>query len=330
MVPRRRDAVIDTLRQRFLSASHLGLLRPGDKLPSARDLARELGVDRRVVLAAYRYLEGEGVIELRQRSGIYFAPAAVNGRSVDSRRAEWMTHVVAEAVAHGTAVPALADALHRHVSTLRLRAACVECNDDQIAALCATLRDDYGFEADGVAIDSLRDVTTLFGVADAGNVGDDARVPATVPAALRRADLLVTTPFHAGDVKLVAERLGKPWIVVDLRADVFAELARLLERGPAYAVVADPRFARKLTLIYRSTGGARHFRALVAGRDDLAEIPAGAPTFVTSLARAHLADATLAVHEIPAPSALSAASTRDVVAFIVHANTAALAGRATG
>lgn len=322
MAPRRRDAVIDTLRQRFLSASHLGLLAPGDKLPSARDLARELGVDRRVVLAAYRYLEREGVIELRQRSGIYFAPAAAGGRPADARgdlrRAEWIADVVAEGVSQGTPLLALADELHRHLRTLRLRAACVECNDDQIAALCATLGDDYGLEADGVAIDPLRDVTALF--------------DGELPAALRRADVLVTTPFHAGDVKLVAERLGKPWIAVGLRADVFAELARLLERGPAYAVVADLRFARKLALIYRAAAGGRHFRAFVAGRDDLAQIPAGAPTLVTQLARARLAAASLPtppVHEIAEPRALSAASTRDVAAFIVRANAAALAGRAT-
>ncbi len=43
---RRRDDVINTLRQRFLSGSHLGLLEPGDKLPSARDLARDLDGDQ--------------------------------------------------------------------------------------------------------------------------------------------------------------------------------------------------------------------------------------------------------------------------------------------
>lgn len=343
MVPR-RDAVVATLRQRFLSASHLGLLAPGDKLPSARELARELGVDRRVVLAAYRYLEREGVIELRQRSGIYFAPAAAGGRGAnpraDARRTAWLADVVADAVGWGTPVPALADELHRHVSTLRLRAACVECNEDQIAALCGTLRDDYGFETAGVVLDPLADVTASFPALFTEGDGDSAAGPvpgpapadrtADLPPGLRRADVLVTTPFHAGDVKLVAERLGKPWVAVELRADVFAELARRLEGGPAFAVVADPTFADKLRLIYRDAARAGRFRAFVVGRDDLAALPAGAPTLVTRLARERLAAgreagaAPLAVREIAEPRALSAASARDVAAFLVGANAAAL------
>ena len=325
MVAPRRDAVIDTLRQRFLSASHLGLIRPGDKLPSARDIARELGVDRRVVLAAYRQLEGEGVLQLRQRSGIYFAPAAAGQPAANPARQDWMVDFLTEAVSRGVAVPALADELHRSVRTLRLRAACIECNADQTAALCAVLAADFGFETASVEVDPLRDVTTLLG---ADGEGIDLGDPNRAPTALRRADLLVTTPFHAGDVQLLAERLGKPWLAVALRADVFAELARLLEQGPACAVVADPRFAQKLETIYRSTAGKRHFRALVAGRDDLTQIPPDMPTFVTQLARDRLAGAdVLRTQEISEPRALATGSVRELVTFVVRANAAALTSR---
>ena len=40
-------------------------LRPGSRLPSTRDLARELGVSRPVVVDAYAQLAGEGYLELR-------------------------------------------------------------------------------------------------------------------------------------------------------------------------------------------------------------------------------------------------------------------------
>lgn len=318
MIPPRRDDIVDRLRQRFLSASHLGLLGPGDRLPSARDLARELGVDRRVVLAAYRRLEREGVVSLRQRSGVYFAPAAACGSRPPDEHAAWLANVAAAGITHGVPLPVLADELHRHLGTLRLRAACVECNDDQIAGLCATLRDDFGMETAAVVLEPQEDARSL--------------VDGEVPLALRRADLLVTTPFHAADVQCIAARLGKPWLAVALRADVFAELARLLEHGPAYAVVADPRFATKLALIYNSTVGARHFRALVAGRDDLGAIQPGAPTLVTRLARERLDAARLplprAPHELAEPTVLAAPSARELAAFIVHANATALAARA--
>jgi DNA-binding transcriptional regulator YhcF (GntR family) len=48
----RRTEIAATLRQRLLSGLHLGMLRPGGKLPTVRELARELGTDPRVVLAA--------------------------------------------------------------------------------------------------------------------------------------------------------------------------------------------------------------------------------------------------------------------------------------
>src|SRR4029079_946437 len=40
-------------------------LRPGSRLPSTRDLARELGVSRPVVVEAYAQLAGQGYLELR-------------------------------------------------------------------------------------------------------------------------------------------------------------------------------------------------------------------------------------------------------------------------
>jgi GntR family transcriptional regulator/MocR family aminotransferase len=41
------------------------ILRPGARLPSTRDLARELGVSRPIVVDAYAQLAGEGYLELR-------------------------------------------------------------------------------------------------------------------------------------------------------------------------------------------------------------------------------------------------------------------------
>ena len=51
----------DQLRQAIRDAA----LRPGARLPSTRDLARELGVSRPIVVDAYAQLAGEGYLELR-------------------------------------------------------------------------------------------------------------------------------------------------------------------------------------------------------------------------------------------------------------------------
>jgi GntR family transcriptional regulator / MocR family aminotransferase len=51
----------DQLRQAIRS----DILRPGARLPSTRDLARELGISRPTVVDAYAQLAGEGYLELR-------------------------------------------------------------------------------------------------------------------------------------------------------------------------------------------------------------------------------------------------------------------------
>ena len=145
--------------------------------------------------------------------------------------------------------------------------------------------------------------------------------------AVRRADLLVTTSFHAAEVQPIAKRLGKPLMMVSLRADFLAEVERILAHGSAYFVVADPRFATKLPRIFSSASGAANLRALVAGQDDLAQLPEAAPIYITQVARALLDEVALPEHVIPAMRAFSLDSARQLLTFIIKSNLAAVLAR---
>jgi GntR family transcriptional regulator len=57
----------------------LGMLRPGDALPSVRQLAADLGVNPNTVKQAYRELEREGLVLVRRGQGTFVTDAAVNG-----------------------------------------------------------------------------------------------------------------------------------------------------------------------------------------------------------------------------------------------------------
>src|SRR4030042_590829 len=48
-----------------------GVFRPGDRLPSVRELSRQQGVSISTVLQAYLLLENRGLIEARPQSGYY-------------------------------------------------------------------------------------------------------------------------------------------------------------------------------------------------------------------------------------------------------------------
>jgi len=57
-------------------AIETGALKPGDQLPSIRPLAEELVINVNTVAKAYRQLESEGVVELRQGAGAFVTAAA--------------------------------------------------------------------------------------------------------------------------------------------------------------------------------------------------------------------------------------------------------------
>jgi GntR family transcriptional regulator len=49
----------------------LGWLKPGDRLPTVRDVVKSSGVNANTVLKAYRELELSGLVEARQGSGTF-------------------------------------------------------------------------------------------------------------------------------------------------------------------------------------------------------------------------------------------------------------------
>jgi len=59
---------------RFRSAIAAGTLKPGDRIPSARALAKELGVARGTVELAYSLLAAEGYVQARGQAGTIVTP----------------------------------------------------------------------------------------------------------------------------------------------------------------------------------------------------------------------------------------------------------------
>jgi hypothetical protein len=306
-VPPRRNEIVGVLRRRLVGGLHLGVLAPGDRLPSVRDVRRELGVAPRVILAAYRTLEREGLVELRTRSGIYVAAEAPDGSAPPERSSGWLADLLLEGLRRGVPPPDLPERLRRHLETLRLHALVLECNADQLYAVSDELARDYGIEPIPLDLASF----------------DDAQ-PA-LPRAARLADCVVTTASHASAAERLAERLGVPAIVVSLCDDLLTEVRRLLRHAPVYFVVTDQRFAVKLAATIAADANGANLRILLSGRDDLAQIPPSAPTYLTRLTRAGLAELPLLRRVLPEARVFGTDSAQRVLRFIVTANHATLA-----
>ena len=66
------EQVADQVRRLVAS----GTLRPGTGLPSVRQLASDLGVNLNTIARAYRLLEAEGFLVIRDRAGVSVAAPA--------------------------------------------------------------------------------------------------------------------------------------------------------------------------------------------------------------------------------------------------------------
>src|SRR5262245_10148825 len=63
--------------ERFRGAITSGVLKPADRIPSARALSKELGLARGTVESAYSLLAGEGYIQARGQAGTIVTPGLV-------------------------------------------------------------------------------------------------------------------------------------------------------------------------------------------------------------------------------------------------------------
>jgi len=306
----RRGQIADTIRQRILSRLHLGTLRPGGRLPSTREIAEEFDVAPRTVMSAYRLLEAEGLVELRERSGIYVAPGESGDTAMLTQLAGWVVEVLLDGRAREIPPIGFPERVRRCLETLRLHAVCVAANADQTEQICYELQHDYGFETE--SLETARVVSP----------------DAEAQRALRQADLLVSTALDSTKVQYAARRLGKPTITVALRRELLDDLTRQLAVGPLYLIGSDPRFRDAVRAVFAPTGHAGHLYVPIVGEDDLSAIPAGAPAYIMGRAHRLLGDNALAQRVTPIRRVFSRDMARELLTFIVRSNIAAMTAQA--
>jgi PAS domain S-box-containing protein len=222
--------VTDRLRAGIAAALDLGYLRPGDRLPGTREAASVSGIDHRVISAAYRRLDGEGLVEVRPRRGpVVAAPPASDAEPL-GETPEWMAGVLEGAAQLQVRLPALSDLVRRWTASAPVHCVCVDSTEDGRAALVHEMGAQWGMECSAAA-------------------PEERGTQRELAAAIRAADLVVTTHFNAGTVRQLARMAGKPVVVAAAREDLVEALEDALRRGPLTAVVADLAYAERLRVV---------------------------------------------------------------------------------
>jgi GntR family transcriptional regulator len=105
------------LERGLRAAIAAGRLRPGDQLPTVRQLAVELEVNANTVARVYADLERGGVLETRRGVGSFISATPMHARppAERSRRLRaFATRVLADAAAAGFTIDDVVDALGAH------------------------------------------------------------------------------------------------------------------------------------------------------------------------------------------------------------------------
>src|SRR5579862_9127752 len=90
-----------------------GTLRPGDRLPSVRELARQLAVNQNTILRVYERLTAEGLLERRHGDGTYVADSLPPGRLKAQR--ELLAQDADRLVRRASELGMEQDEIHKHI-----------------------------------------------------------------------------------------------------------------------------------------------------------------------------------------------------------------------
>jgi DNA-binding transcriptional regulator YhcF (GntR family) len=112
--PRSPTPLYAQIASRIRVAIAAAELRPGDALPSVRQLAARLRLNPATVVQAYRELETEGFVEMRQGAGTFVRDVQTDRRA--SERARHATALVRHMVTEAGRLGVSIDELHAAIA----------------------------------------------------------------------------------------------------------------------------------------------------------------------------------------------------------------------
>lgn len=221
------------IQEQLVNYVHLGLLRMGMRLPTVRDLAAQTSLNLKTAFRIYRGLARDGLVEIRPQHGVFVkcSPRAAS-RSHQSGVTRFLRRMLREARQYNLSPLRVAHLLAAEAGAKNgrpLRCAVLECNREQVRVFSRELGRRLGVDAFPVLTTSSSKQRE---------------------AALRRADVLVTTDFHWDEVTSWAARQHKEVFRIRLNPAFFHMLVENARKGLFPMVLSDvwyvPRFQKTL------------------------------------------------------------------------------------
>ena len=235
-----------------------GNLKAGMQLPTVRQLAGFLRINRNTVARALAALHQDGYLESRQGRGTFVIdrPPAREGRAARS-----LERLVEDALARARRLgftheellaTIAAHAAHRRTPRpAKIRALLIECNQPELSHYREQLEQELPLHVDRLLVEEFR-----------------ARV-ATDPEFLKGYRVVITTFFHIHEVKL-ASPPGAPPVVALLSEANISTLLRLTElpEGTTVGLVCNTPNGSQNLLSSVQSAGLAHLIPVLASADD--------------------------------------------------------------
>lgn len=180
-----------------------GQLQDGDRLPSSRMLAANLGINRNTVARAYAELRDNGLVGSRRRSGMIVAGAGEardKARTRDEAR-EILRESIARCLELGLSAGEISSLAYHHslqVERLDVKVSFVECNAERAEYFARELADQLDIPVTPLVLLDF------------------------VPADLGDDDLVLTTFYHFSEVRKLAGDIGRAGSSPEVAAIVIA------------------------------------------------------------------------------------------------------------
>lgn len=235
-----------------------GALKPGSQLPTVRQLASVLRINRNTVARVLIELRQDGYLDSYQGRGTFVSDhPAVR----DSKKTQHLERLVEQALTQAKRLGltpeeflAAAGARAPLVAAKKMtktRAVLVECNWEELRRYGEELEAELPLAVDRILLEEL------------------AERHRTAPGFLRDYPLLLTTSFHLHEVKktLARESIPVVGLLTELSASTFLRLAELPAGAAVGLVCATPGGSQNLLRSIQSVGMS-HLRPVMASTDD--------------------------------------------------------------
>jgi DNA-binding transcriptional regulator YhcF (GntR family) len=229
-------------------------IKPGQALPSARDLSAILRINRNTVTQAYKELSTDGILEIVIGSGTFVKEELMLKTKTPLDQA--FDRALRSARQCGFGTKEIVDHFFNRLSALsndhsRKRVLVVDCNDETIGYLCHLISSELGVHTQGVLIDEIE------------------KNPQGMMPLFEGRDLVVCGFNHLEELNQAVPNLSVEVVAVLLQVDakVINDLAQLPQNMTVGFVCANQRSTETL---YNSSyfSGGKELKRILAGYDN--------------------------------------------------------------